>query len=657
MQKNLREKKTVSVLLNKIACFALLKLLNCVIGFYFLPLSQYYESMKTRSKLIVLQVFTLIVLLLSILGFQQIQRREQKLFVASKIKSDEQIINNVLEFNNEKYLGAAKTNSCWNEMVDFVNKPDSAWAKLGIGEIVLTFKLNYAGVFNYGKNTVYEIYKDFKDGENNIGISDEMIDDLFKNSPYCHFFLKCNSGYLEVFGSTIVTVDDSEHKGKPYGYLLIGKLWDTRFISEIENVSGFKIRIYEYNAGGQTKTEKSENNKEILTISKSFDDWNKNPIVNVDFLIFNQLEKEYRFSRYLSLFIAVFSIIVILFFFLAVRKWIHIPLISITDSLNKGNVDLLDGIMNRKNEFGEISRLIKQFFFQRKNLEKEISERLKAEEELKFAYDNLELKVVERTNALLSINTALESEILVRKKAEEIIKKQIVDLEEKNAEMERFTYTVSHDLKSPLITINGFAGLILEKIKEQDYKDLDVDINRIMNATNKMQELLKDLLELSKVGRMSNHAATFNMTELANEVVELLQGILCAKKIKVTVQENMPDLTTDKQRIKEVLQNLVENAAKFMDNNKNACITIGCRTTENENVFFIEDNGPGIEAKYQHKIFGLFDKLDQHSEGTGIGLALVKRIIELHNGRIWVESNPGKGSVFFFTVNSTKTGH
>jgi len=290
-----------------------------------------------------------------------------------------------------------------------------------------------------------------------------------------------------------------------------------------------------------------------------------------------------------------------------------------------------------------------------KELEKRVLERKKAEDELKIVNDNLEHKVIERTNDLMLINTSLQEEIIERENAEAIIKKQIKDLETKNIEMERFTYTVSHDLKSPLITINGFAGVILEKIKNAEYEDLDIDINRIVSTTGKMHELLKDLLELSKIGRMTSPSVTFNMTELANEVVELLQGIICAKNINIIVEENLPDVTADKQRIKEVVQNLIENAVKFMNNKENALIRIGCKLINNENTFFVQDNAAGIEEKYHQKIFGLFDKLNQHSEGTGIGLALVKRIIELHNGKVWVESELNKGSTFYFTLNKQKT--
>lgn len=245
----------------------------------------------------------------------------------------------------------------------------------------------------------------------------------------------------------------------------------------------------------------------------------------------------------------------------------------------------------------------------------------------------------------------LFTDITERKKAEATIQQQIKELEAKNAEMERFTYTVSHDLRSPLITIKGFSGMLLQELEKGNTDRLQKDIQRIINASNKMEELLEDLLELSRIGRILNAYSSFPMNQLCQEVVELLSGPISQKKAEVVIAPDMPWVQGDRRRIAEVVQNLLENAIKFMGPNEHPQIEIGCFPIEGECGFFIKDNGIGIEAKYQEKVFGLFDKLDQSTEGTGIGLALVKRIIELHQGRIWVESDgAGQGSTFFFTL-------
>ncbi|HLO13524.1 MAG TPA: PAS domain S-box protein [Anaerolineales bacterium] len=232
--------------------------------------------------------------------------------------------------------------------------------------------------------------------------------------------------------------------------------------------------------------------------------------------------------------------------------------------------------------------------------------------------------------------------------------KLITELELKNAELERFTYTVSHDLKSPLITIKGFLGFLREDSKSGNYKRLDSDIQRISDAADKMQRLLNDLLELSRIGRLVNVPQSVNLNEVIAEVLELLHGRIHGGTvpIRVTVEENLPKVHGDRPRLFEVLQNLIDNAAKFMGDQPNPCITIGQEGTTEDNavVFFVRDNGIGIDPKFKDRIFGLFDKLDPRSDGTGIGLALAKRIIEFHRGKIWVESEPGKGASFYFTL-------
>lgn len=240
-------------------------------------------------------------------------------------------------------------------------------------------------------------------------------------------------------------------------------------------------------------------------------------------------------------------------------------------------------------------------------------------------------------------------DISERKQTEILIQQQLNSLETQNAEMERFIYTVSHDLKSPLITIKGFAGMVREDAERGNTERVIKDIQRIDNAAGKMQHLLEDLLELSRIGRVINPAEQFSLSTVALETVELLHGILEQYGVRVEVSPDLPIITADKVRFHEVFQNLIENAVKFRAADAKPQITIGLNTEDIQPIIFVRDNGIGIRKEYHDKIFGLFDKLDQRSDGTGIGLALVKRIVELHGGRIWVESQEGQGATFYFT--------
>ncbi|RPI91834.1 MAG: PAS domain S-box protein [Chloroflexi bacterium] len=235
----------------------------------------------------------------------------------------------------------------------------------------------------------------------------------------------------------------------------------------------------------------------------------------------------------------------------------------------------------------------------------------------------------------------------------------ITELERKNAELERFTYTVSHDLKSPLITIKGFLGFLSQDAKTGNLKRLDIDLQRISDAADKMQRLLNDLLELSRIGRLMNEPESVDFNKLIAEVLELLHGRIHGGTvpIRVSVAGNLPNVYGDRPRLFEVMQNLVDNAAKFMGDQPDPCIEVGHQgmTADGLSILFVRDNGIGIDPKFKDRIFGLFDKLDPRTDGTGIGLSLAKRIIEFHGGRIWVESEPGQGATFYFTLPQAKT--
>ena len=243
------------------------------------------------------------------------------------------------------------------------------------------------------------------------------------------------------------------------------------------------------------------------------------------------------------------------------------------------------------------------------------------------------------------------SDITKRKQAEIEREKLIAELSAKNAELERFTYTVSHDLKSPIVTIRGFLGYLAEDALSGNMARMKNDIQRITGATDKMQELLRDLLELSRIGRMMNTPETIQFEDLLHDALDIVHGQLETRNITVLIQPNLPSIYGDRQRLIEVLQNLIDNAIKYMGDQPDPRIEIGLYGEENDKpTFFLRDNGIGIAAEYHERIFGLFNKLDPRSDGTGVGLALVKRIVEVHGGRIWVESELGKGTTFYFSL-------
>ena len=249
-------------------------------------------------------------------------------------------------------------------------------------------------------------------------------------------------------------------------------------------------------------------------------------------------------------------------------------------------------------------------------------------------------------------SVGLYQDITERKQAELERETLIAELEAKNAELERYTYTVSHDLKSPLVTIRGFLGYLEKDALAGNIEKVKEDVKRIEDATRKMHALLNDLLELSRIGRLIHQSTDTLFTDIAKDAIGLVHGQIEARNVLIEIHNTPAIVHGDRMRLTEVIQNLVDNAVKFMGDQPKPHITIGATTNEkNETVFFVRDNGIGIDSQYHERIFTLFSKLNADTEGTGIGLTLIKRIIEVHKGRIWLESEPGKGTTFYFTLN------
>jgi len=286
-------------------------------------------------------------------------------------------------------------------------------------------------------------------------------------------------------------------------------------------------------------------------------------------------------------------------------------------------------------------------------------QREQAETQLLHYQKNLERLVEDRTAELTKTNQQLEHEIEQRQKNQLERERLIQELESKNAELERFTYTVSHDLKAPLVTIKGFLGYLEMDAAKGDVVRLEKDIERIGRAADKMHDLLNELLELSRIGRVMNEPEEVPFADIVSDVLAITEGRLTKHNVKVKLIGDSPVLFGDRKRLMEVFQNLIDNSAKFMGGQSSPVIEIGADGFEhNMPILFVRDNGIGIAPEYHERIFGLFNRLDPSVDGTGIGLALVKRIIEFHGGRIWVESEPGKGAKFLFTLPSIplKTG-
>ncbi len=245
----------------------------------------------------------------------------------------------------------------------------------------------------------------------------------------------------------------------------------------------------------------------------------------------------------------------------------------------------------------------------------------------------------------------------LKRQAEELelrVRERTAELEAANKELDAFSYSVSHDLRSPLRAVDGYARML-----EEDYgKTLDAEGIRLLGVvranSQRMGQLIDELLAFSRLGREPLHSRSVQLDELVKQIVDETRSDCTGRTIDFVVG-NLGIAEADPALLKQALSNLLSNAIKFTRDKRPAIIEIGSRGNtdpHNVNTYYVKDNGAGFDMRYYDKLFGVFQRLHSTAEypGTGVGLAIVQRVINRHGGRIWADSKPGEGATFYFTL-------
>jgi signal transduction histidine kinase len=252
-------------------------------------------------------------------------------------------------------------------------------------------------------------------------------------------------------------------------------------------------------------------------------------------------------------------------------------------------------------------------------------------------------------------------EVIERKRTEKALienekklEATLAELAGKNTELETFVYSVSHDLKTPIVTIEGFIGALREDFGDLIHENAEKYLNYMSDACRKMELLINDLLYLSRIGRLPERKFEFSFDDLMNKVLKTLQPQIDERGVALNVEKGHHLIYGEMERLGQVMENLLSNAVKYIGKeNSSPRIDVGVMEQDDQKMLFVRDNGIGIETKYYEKIFEIFQRLPSAKHiagGTGVGLTIVKRIIEHHGGNIWLESEQGKGTTFFFTL-------
>ena len=252
---------------------------------------------------------------------------------------------------------------------------------------------------------------------------------------------------------------------------------------------------------------------------------------------------------------------------------------------------------------------------------------------------------------VLSRALALRQLRLEKAELEQRVRARTLELEAANKELEAFTYSVSHDLRAPLRAVASFSQILVQDHSAQMPDEASRLLTIITSNTRRMEQLIEDLLRLSKLGREPLLKGTVDMSALVREVLEELRREHGDRSVEVRVGE-LPGSEADSSLLRQVFVNLLSNAFKFTREKKPAIVEVGCRKQNGESVYFVRDNGAGFDMQYAEKLFGVFQRLHsgEEFEGTGVGLSIVQRVIQRHGGRIWAEGHVGQGATFYFTL-------
>jgi light-regulated signal transduction histidine kinase (bacteriophytochrome) len=254
------------------------------------------------------------------------------------------------------------------------------------------------------------------------------------------------------------------------------------------------------------------------------------------------------------------------------------------------------------------------------------------------------------------VNVDLRNEVAERQRAEASLRHANASAEGANMELEAFSYSVAHDLRAPLRSIDGFSQALLEDCADQLDADGSRYLKHVREAAQQMGELIDGLLNLSRVTRAELRREPVDLSDLARSVLERLRAYQPERQIDLVVEDGLM-AQADPRLLDVVLTNLLGNAWKFTSKRASARIEFTAKTDKEPPVYAVSDNGAGFDAKYVDKLFGVFQRLhtSREFEGTGIGLATVRRIISRHGGRVWAESEVDKGATFYFTLNEGRT--
>lgn len=533
----------------------------------------------------------IIFLLLFIYLFFYTLQQEKQVYNAARQQFNNEV-ESLFDLNSESLRLSVNDFTSSDDLVAFTQNRSTKWFNQHIIGAINSFKVDYICVYDTAFNIISET-SSLKILSRRF-IPRGAVADLEKKR-YSNFFLQTTEGLVEVSAASIHPTFDRSHKlTKPSGYTFLVRLWDDSFKTKLTRITSSKIDFR------QLTDQKKAENSSAVSVTKNLTDWNNKTVSQIIFT--RGFNLNFKTSKSLLYTIVVFFIIGIIVFIIFARMWVYRPLDLITQILEKENSDAITKLQESPGEFQYIGTLFEDYFNQRKTLEQA---KLKAEESDKLK------------SAFLS--------------------------------------NIAHEIRTPMHGILGFADLL--KTTSLSAEQMQEYIAIIEKSSVRMLNTITDLIDISKVesGQTEITLAMVNVKTKLEKMYAIFKPETDKKGLQFIIKDlpesDQVNIRTDRGKLETILSKLLKNAIKYTNHGS---IELGYQSKGKFLEFYIRDTGIGIEKDKHISIFDRFTQADnslsKNYEGAGLGLSITKAYVEMLGGTIWVESEPGKGSVFYFTL-------
>ncbi|MBL7967204.1 MAG: hypothetical protein JNK09_09375 [Prolixibacteraceae bacterium] len=553
--------------------------------------------MKLQAKISILFSIILGVFVVTFLLYQYIRLREKKILYQENQKSQELVIDKVLQLSRIKYEQLINDNSGWDEMVDFAISPDSVWAKDNVDFFVNSFHLNFVQVYSKEKKLIYQ-FGDSTRLQYFGSVAPEAIQQFFSDTAFVHYFTGSGENLLEVFGATIVPAADTDTRlTPPQGYLLIARRWDSAYIGEHSAATSYQAELISTDSLAKLKKDPKK-----YYIVENLTDYSGKPVAAIVFSKRDALNESMTPLLYLSVVVTIIAVISVFIFLYYFRKTILAPVQKINKTLDSRNPAHLDEAKANTEEFKRLEELILKFFQQ-----------------------------------------------------EDQLKRKNAELKENNAMKDRLFSIIAHDLKNPVGNMQTITELLTDCYRRQDTETMEELLEMLNSQAKETMTLLETLFEWAKSqsGQISYSPEELDLRQVVKQVAEVLQPGAGVKGITLETEID-PGIKVfaDRNMIHTVLRNLISNAIKFTFSG--GTVQISAKLVTDGVEVSVKDDGIGMNAHTVKSLFHIDGNATTNGtageKGSGLGLIICREFIEKHGREIHVSSRPREGSRFSFSL-------